>query len=103
MMPAPSIPPRTCSPDDNTSPNPVLKFLETRRADGTELTASGFENGRAILFEAGRTGTERALQGSGFPENGAPSVCGQLQWSVQPVELAKGTAARHFQRYTRTR
>ena len=63
MMPAPSLAALDLHQDDNNfSDTQVLKFLETRRADGSELTGIDVETGAISLLKPDDTGTRRALK-----------------------------------------
>ena len=100
MMPAPSIPASDLLPDDNNfTDTQVLKFLETRRADGTELTGIDVETGAISLLKPDDTGTRRALK-EAVAENAPVWFAVQLQWSVQPVELSKVPPLAIFSAYT---
>jgi hypothetical protein len=100
MMPAPSIPASNLLPDDNNfTDTQVLKFLETRRADGTELTGIDVETGAISLLKPDDTGTRRALK-EAITENAPVWFAVQLQWSVQPVELSKVPPLAIFSAYT---
>jgi hypothetical protein len=99
-MPAPSIPASNVLPDDNNfTDTQVLKFLETRRADGTELTGIDVETGAISLLKPDDTGTRRALK-EAITENAPVWFAVQLQWSVQPVELSKVPPLAIFSAYT---
>jgi hypothetical protein len=102
MMPAPSLAAldAQAQPDDNNfSDTQVLKFLETRRADGTELTGIDVETGAISLLKPDDTGTRRALK-EAVTENAPVWFAVQLQWSVQPVELSKVPPLAIFSAYT---
>jgi hypothetical protein len=100
MMPAPSIPASDLPSDDNNfTDTQVLKFLETRRADGTELTGFDVETGAISLLKPDDTGTRRALK-EAVSENAPVWFAVQLQWSVQPVELSKVPPLAIFSAYT---
>jgi hypothetical protein len=100
MMPAPSIPASDLLPDDNNfTDTQVLKFLETRRSDGTELTGIDVETGAISLLKPDDTGTRRALK-EAVAENAPVWFAVQLQWSVQPVELSKVPPLAIFSAYT---
>lgn len=100
MMPAPSIPAADLLSDDNNfTDTQVLKFLETRRADGTELTGIDVETGAISLLKPDDTGTRRALK-EAVSENAPVWFAVQLQWSVQPVELSKVPPLAIFSAYT---
>src|SRR6202022_802965 len=77
----------------------VLKFLETRRADGTELTGIDVETGAISLLKPDDTGTRRALK-EAVVDNAPVWFAVQLQWSVQPAELDKVPPLAIFTAYT---
>jgi hypothetical protein len=100
MMPAPSLAALNTPPDDNNfSDTQVLKFLETRRADGSELTGIDVETGAISLLKPDDTGTRRALK-EAVTENAPVWFAVQLQWAVQPVELSKVPPLAIFSAYT---
>jgi hypothetical protein len=100
MMPAPSLAALNTLPDDNNfTDTQVLKFLETRRADGSELTGIDVETGAISMLKPDDTGTRRALK-EAVTENAPVWFAVQLQWSVQPVELSKVPPLAIFSAYT---
>jgi hypothetical protein len=101
MMPAPALAGLdTVSYDNNNfSDTQVLKFLETRRADGSELTGIDVETGAISLLKPDDTGTRRALK-EAVTENAPVWFAVQLQWSVQPVEVSKVPPLAIFSAYT---
>jgi hypothetical protein len=100
MMPAPLIPASDrLSDDNNFTDTQVLKFLETRRADGSELTGIDVETGAISLLKPDDTGTRRALKAA-VAENAPVWFAVQLQWSVKPVELSKVPPLAIFSAYT---
>jgi hypothetical protein len=100
MMPAPMLAGLGAASDDNNfSDTQVLKFLETRRADGTELTGIDVETGAISLLKPDDTGTRRALK-EAVTENAPVWFAVQLQWAVQPVELSKVPPLAIFSAYT---
>jgi hypothetical protein len=100
MMPAPSLAAMNMLPDNNNfTDTQVLKFLETRRADGSELTGIDVETGAISLLKPDDTGTRRALK-EAVTENAPVWFAVQLQWSVQPVELSKVPPLAIFSAYT---
>jgi len=100
MMPAPSLGALNMLPDNNNfTDTQVLKFLETRRADGSELTGIDVETGAISLLKPDDTGTRRALK-EAVTENAPVWFAVQLQWSVQPVELSKVPPLAIFSAYT---
>lgn len=100
LMPAPVLAGRD-DPEDNSSftDTQVLKFLETRRADGTELGGLEVESGAISLLKPDDTGTRRALK-EAVAGNQPVAFAVQLQWSVQPVELSKVPPLAIFSAYT---
>ena len=100
MMPAPALAGLNAPTDDaNFTDTQVLKFLETRRADGTEISGVEVETGAISLLKPDDTGTRRALK-EAVTENAPVWFAVQLQWSVQPVELAKVPPLAIFSAYT---
>jgi len=103
MMPAPMLAGLTNvvaeSDDANFSDTQVLKFLESRRADGTELSGVEIETGAISLLKPDDTGTRRALK-EAVTSNAPVWFAVQLQWSVQPVELSKVPPLAIFSAYT---
>ena len=100
MMPAPMLAGLDAASDDNNfTDTQVLKFLETRRADGSELTGIDVETGAISLLKPDDTGTRRALK-QAVAENAPVSFAVQLQWSVQPVEVSKVPPLAIFSAYT---
>jgi hypothetical protein len=100
LMPAPSLTALHALPDDNNfTDTQVLKYLETRRADGSELTGIDVETGAISLLKPDDTGTRRALK-EAITENAPVWFAVQLQWSVQPVELSKVPPLAIFSAYT---
>jgi hypothetical protein len=100
MMPAPSLAGLDSPPGDNNfSDTQVLKFLETRRADGSESNGVDVETGAISLLKPDDTGTRRALK-EAVSGNAPVWFAVQLQWSVQPVELTKVPPLAIFSAYT---
>jgi hypothetical protein len=100
MMPAPSLAGMdTISDNNNFTDTQVLKFLETRRADGSELTGIDVETGAISLLKPDDTGTRRALK-EAVTDNAPVWFAVQLQWSVSPVELSKVPPLAIFSAYT---
>jgi hypothetical protein len=99
--PSQSAPPVTAPPADDPSftDTQVLKFLETRRADGTQGEVAEAETGAISLLKPDDTGTRRALK-QAVTSNAPVSFAVQLQWSVQPVELQKVPPLAIFSAYT---
>jgi len=101
MMPAPALAGLGSVQDDNNnfSDTQVLKFLETRRADGSEITGVDVETGAISLLKPDDTGTRRALK-EAVSDNAPVWFAVQLQWSVQPVELNNVPPLAIFSAYT---
>ena len=100
MMPAPMLAGLDAASDDNNfTDTQVLKYLESRRADGTELNGVDAETGAISLLKPDDTGTRRALK-EAIADNAPVSFAVQLQWSVQPVELSKVPPLAIFSAYT---
>jgi hypothetical protein len=100
MMPAPSLSALDDGQDDSGfTDTQVLKYLETRRADGSEITGVDIETGAISLLKPDDTGTRRALKDA-VSENAPVWFAVQLQWSVQPVELGKVPPLAIFSAYT---
>ena len=101
MMPAPALAGLHAAQDDNNnfSDTQVLKFLETRRADGSEITGVDVETGAISLLKPDDTGTRRALK-EAVSDNAPVWFAVQLQWSVQPVELNNVPPLAIFSAYT---
>ena len=100
MMPAPLLAGLDAASDDNNfTDTQVLKFLENRRADGTEINAVDVETGAISLLKPDDTGTRRALK-EAIADNAPVWFAVQLQWSVQPVELSKVPPLAIFSAYT---
>jgi hypothetical protein len=87
------------SDDANFSDTQVLKFLETRRADGTDVSGLEVDTGAISLLKPDDTGTRRALK-QAVAENAPVWFAVQLQWSVQPVEMVKVPPLAIFSAYT---
>jgi hypothetical protein len=99
MMPAPDIQALGSADDGHFTDTQVLNFLETRRADGSEITGIDAESGAISLLKPDDTGTRRALK-EAVNSNAPVWFAVQLQWSVQPVELAKVPPLAIFSAYT---
>jgi len=99
MMPAPAGLHAAHDDNNNFSDTQVLKFLETRRADGSEITGVDVETGAISLLKPDDTGTRRALK-EAVSENAPVWFAVQLQWSVQPVELNNVPPLAIFSAYT---
>jgi len=100
MMPAPSLAGLDDAHDDNGfTDTQVLKYLETRRADGSEITGVDVETGAISLLKPDDTGTRRALK-EAVGDNAPVWFAVQLQWSVSPVELGKVPPLAIFSAYT---
>jgi hypothetical protein len=100
MMPAPSLAALDDVQEDNGfTDTQVLKYLETRRADGSEISGIDVETGAISLLKPDDTGTRRALKDA-VSDNAPVWFAVQLQWSVQPVELGKVPPLAIFSAYT---
>jgi hypothetical protein len=100
MMPAPAFTSLDAAAGDNNfSDTQVLNFLETRRADGSEVTGVDVDTGAISLLKPDDTGTRRALK-EAVTENAPVWFAVQLQWAVQPVELSKVPPLAIFSAYT---
>jgi hypothetical protein len=100
MMPAPVISNlEAVSGDNNFTDTQVLSFLETRRADSSDLPGIDVDTGAISLLKPDDTGTRRALK-EAVTENAPVWFAVQLQWSVQPVELSKVPPLAIFRAYT---
>jgi hypothetical protein len=99
MMPAPVLAGLNAADDSNFTDTQVLKFLETRRADGSELSGVEVETGAISLLKPDDTGTRRALK-EAIADNAPVWFAVQLQWSVSPVELSKVPPLAIFSAYT---
>ncbi|MFL6601240.1 MAG: hypothetical protein ACJ8R9_07885 [Steroidobacteraceae bacterium] len=100
MMPAPMLAGLDAASDDNGfTDTQVLKYLETRRADGTEHGGIESETGAISLLKPDDTGTRRALK-EAVTDNAPVWFAVQLQWAVQPVELSKVPPLAIFSAYT---
>ena len=76
----------------------VLKYLETRRADGSEQTNAEADDGISLL-RPDDTGTVRALK-EAVTTNQPVAFAVQLKWSVQPIELSQVPPLAIFSAYT---
>jgi hypothetical protein len=100
LMPAPVLPgPGDREDNPSFTDTQVLRLLETRRADGTELAGIEVESGAISLLKPDDTGTRRALKDA-VAGNQPVAFAVQLQWSVQPVELSKVPPLAIFSAYT---
>jgi hypothetical protein len=100
MMPAPMLAGLDAVSEDNGfSDTQVLKYLETRRADGSEINGIEVETGAISLLKPDDTGTRRALK-EAVTDNAPVWFAVQLQWAVQPVELSKVPPLAIFSAYT---
>jgi hypothetical protein len=100
MMPAPMMAALDSASDTNSfTDTQVLRYLETRRADGSEITGVDVESGAISLLKPDDTGTRRALK-EAVADNAPVWFAVQLQWSVQPVELSKVPPLAIFSAYT---
>lgn len=92
LMPAPAAEPPTLS---DTA---VLRILENRRVPGTARPAEDAARGIEML-RPDDTATVRALK-TAVRDNEAVSFAVQLQWSVQPIDLASVPPLAIFSAYT---
>jgi hypothetical protein len=99
LMPAPPMPSAAPSSDAALTDTQVLRFLETRREDGSDKVDEESESGSISLLKPDDTGTRRALK-EAVVHNAPVSFAVQLQWSVQPVELDKVPPLAIFSAYT---
>jgi hypothetical protein len=100
MMPAPTLAALDAADDANDfTDTQVLKYLEARKADGTELAGVEIETGAISLLKPDDTGTRRALK-QAVADNAPVWFAVQLQWSVAPVELSKVPPLAIFSAYT---
>jgi hypothetical protein len=100
MMPAPLLAGLDAEADSNDfTDTQVLKYLEARKADGTELAGVEVDTGAISLLKPDDTGTRRALK-QAIVENAPVWFAVQLQWAVQPVELSKVPPLAIFSAYT---
>jgi len=99
MMPVPLISNLAAADEAGFTDTQVLRFLESRRADGTEITGIDVETGAISLLKPDDTGTRRALK-EAVADNAPVWFAVQLQWSVQPVELSKVPPLAIFSAYT---
>ncbi|HET9391614.1 MAG TPA: hypothetical protein VFO44_18350 [Steroidobacteraceae bacterium] len=99
LMPAPPMPSVEAAEDAVFTDTQVLKFLETRRADGDAGSHVDAETGSISLLKPDDTGTRRALK-QAVVDNAPVSFAVQLQWSVQPIELTKVPPLAIFSAYT---
>jgi hypothetical protein len=106
--PAPAAMPRAAAPSarvpavessgaDSMSDTQVLRMLETRRS-GDEKGSDDANSGISLL-KPDDTQTRRALK-EAVIENAPVSFAVQLQWSVQPVDLAQVPPLAIFSAYT---
>lgn len=86
------------TPSQSLTDTQVLRILEGRRADGSEVSRDAEGSGIALL-RPDDTGTRRALR-EAVVRNAPVSFAVQLQWSVQPIELDKVPPLAIFSAYT---
>jgi hypothetical protein len=100
QMPAPNAPaPRisaSAAREASLSDSQVLRILEERRGSdgGSEVTETGIS-----LLKPDDTGTRQALK-EAVSSNAPVSFAVQLNWSVQPIDLAKVPPLAIFSAYT---
>jgi hypothetical protein len=98
--PAPSAPARAAATagGDSMSDTQVLRMLEARRPDNGERVGDDANSGISLL-KPDDTQTRRALK-EAVIDNAPVSFAVQLQWSVQPVDLAQVPPLAIFSAYT---
>jgi hypothetical protein len=100
QMPAPRAPaprtPASAAREASLSDSQVLRILEERR--GTDGTTEVTETGISLL-KPDDTGTRQALK-EAVSSNAPVSFAVQLNWSVQPIDLAKVPPLAIFSAYT---
>jgi hypothetical protein len=89
---------RTPSAEESMSDTQVLRMLEVRHTDESEKSGAEASSGISLL-KPDDTQTRRALK-EAVIDNAPVSFAVQLQWSVQPVELAKVPPLAIFSAYT---
>src|SRR5262249_14335392 len=77
----------------------VLKMLETRRPEGGDSPVQDPAHDAVPMLKPDDTGTREALKDA-VSSNAPVLFAVQLQWSVQPVELAKVPPLAIFSAYT---
>jgi hypothetical protein len=96
--PASRIPSANSGATDSMSDTQVLRMLETRRPDDSDKGNDDANSGISLL-KPDDTQTRRALK-EAVIENAPVSFAVQLQWSVQPVDLASVPPLAIFSAYT---
>ena len=101
LMRAPPPPrePAPPAPKSALSDTQVLKMLEKRRPEGSEEPAQDPAHDAVPMLKPDDTGTREALK-EAVTSNAPVLFAVQLQWSVQPVELAKVPPLAIFSAYT---
>jgi hypothetical protein len=100
MMPTPPASRVAAQEDAGLTDTQVLRYLETRRSDDASGRAGEEASDTNIsLLKPDDTGTRRALK-EAVSQNAPVSFAVQLQWAVQPVELAKVPPLAIFSAYT---
>jgi len=98
QLTAPTPLPPMASTSAAMSDTQVLKYLENRRADGSEQTNADADDGISLL-RPDDTGTVRALK-EAVTTNQPVAFAVQLKWSVQPIELSQVPPLAIFSAYT---
>ena len=86
LMRTPPLPREPTPASSSLSDTQVLKMLETRRSE--ESGPAEVDDSGIPLLKPDDTGTRQALK-EAIVSNASVAFAVQLQWSVQPVELAK--------------
>ena len=97
--PPPPREPPAPAPKNALSDTMVLKMLEKRRPEGNEPPAQDPAHDAVPMLKPDDTGTREALKDA-VSSNAPVLFAVQLQWSVQPVELAKVPPLAIFSAYT---
>jgi len=99
LMRAPPPPREVAAENPALTDTQVLKFLESRRSEGSEPAPVGIDDSAIPLLKPDDTGTRQALKDA-VASNAAVAFAVQLQWSVWPVELEKLPPLAIFSAYT---
>jgi hypothetical protein len=97
--PPPRAPAPAPAPKNALSDTMVLKMLEKRRPEGSDSPAQDPAHDAVPMLKPDDTGTREALKDA-VSSNAPVLFAVQLQWSVQPVELAKVPPLAIFSAYT---
>lgn len=84
---------------DSLTDTQVITVLETRRASSTQESADGSHGSDISLLRPDDTDTRRALK-EAVVQRAPVSFAVQLQWSVQPIDVATVPALAIFRAYT---